>query len=437
MGFGGRSLLPNSARPRRDWDLSSVRSRVEAPEGAIGGVLGLQRTAGNRAVSRAIDHGDYHDVGLLQRQPTTVPEIQGKPGAKLSAREAVHQLELKFFAQDGLYSTMHGALDRFREDMKTTLGWFAGEKKASSKEKAGVDAVQAAAVAAAKDKAKEAVTDGLKALAGLIPKVGGPAATAAGIVAGVLWKEFDKIADYDPVITQVALKKPHQHYIEAVDKTLKQSNRTLQVTLTQSEDEMAAGSVDEVTSLIATVDAAIKQVDTRFYLDLVQGYRAIAPASSVELETPHARWTGEKRGLWGGGTYITPIKSGTVYVEFKASGFAVEDIQFVRTVVPELPSDVLASLGDLDESLTLGSLVGTAKLLMEGTYGGWQMRIVKEATGQIVPADSPSYTEQYLVEVARARGIREKTLKDAAFDGAISVYAKIISSPLKDTKLSA
>jgi hypothetical protein len=124
-------------------------------------------------------------------------------------------------------------------------------------------------------------------------------------------------------------------------------------------------------------------------------------------------------------------------VEFKASGFAVEDIQFVRTVVPELPSDVLASLGDLDESLTLGSLVGTAQLLMEGTYGGWQMRIVKDATGQIVPADSPSYTEQYLVEVAKARGIREMTLKQTAFDGAIAVYAKIISSPLKDTKLSA
>jgi len=381
----------------------------------------------------------------LQRDTTTaaprtsvVPQIKGTTSAKLSNKEAVHQLVLKLFAEDGLFSTLHRIVANFRDDMKTELGWYAGDKKASSKQKSGVDAAVQAAATTAKSKGKEAITAGLKYLASLLPAVGGPAGTAAGVVAGVLWSQFDKIAEYDPVITEIAQKAPHQHYIEAMEKTLTAANRSLQETLTANEDEMAAGSIDEIKSLIATVDLAIKEAEKQFYMELAQGYRAVAPAKTVELQTPHARWTGEKRGLWGGGTYVTPIKSGTIYVEFKAGGVRPEDIQFVRTVVPELPSNVLGSLNDADPSLTLGHFAGTARLVMEGELGGWQIRLVREAGGKLVPADAPSYTKQYLQEVAKAQGGREGTSSEReAFNGAVLVYAKIISTPLRETKLSA
>ena len=378
------------------------------------------------------------DVATAAPGTTRVPQIKGKPGAKLSSMEAVHQLELKFFAEDGLFSTLHHIVANFKDDMKTKLGWYVGEKKASSKKKTGLDVAAQAVTTTAKTKAKEAIIAGLKHVAVLLPAGGGPARMVAGVVGGVLWDQFSKIAEYDPVITEEAQKAPHQHYIEATEKTLSRANRTLQETLTANEDEMAAGSIDEIKSLIAIVDQAIKEAEKSFYLELVQGYRAVAPATTVELPTPHAKWTGEKRGLYGGGTYVTPITSGTIYVEFNARGDRPEDIRIVRTVIPELPSNVLASLNDADPSLTLGYLAaGTARIVMEAKTGGWEVRIVWEAGGKLVPADAPSYTMQYLISIARARGAREKTLEREAYNGAVFVWTKIINTPLREAKFDA
>jgi len=411
-------------------------------------LLRLQQGPGNGYCSRLLAE-DASPVRagaagpLLQRDGTIVKpksgvesQIKGKSGAKLSGTEAVHRLELKLFAEDGFFSTLHRVVGRFKDDMKTELGWYAGDKKASGKKKTGLDAATQAVVGTAKTKAKEAITDGLKLLASQIPKVGGPASTAAGIVAGVLWSQFDKIAEYDPVVTELAQVAPHQHYIEALEGTLAKANRELQVTLTENEDEMAAGPLDDVKALTTKVDEATNNAEKTFYFDVVQGYRAVAPARTVELETPHARWSGEKRGLYGGGTYVTPIKSGTVYVEFKAKGVDVDDIQIVKTVVPELPKDVLGHLNESDPSLTLGHLAGTAQMLIEGATGSWQIRIVREPGGKLVPADQPSYTKQYLREVAKARGAREATMEGESMNGATFVYAKIITTPLKDANLS-
>ena len=281
--------------------------------------------------------------------------------------------------------------------MKTELGWYAGDKKASSKKKKGVDAAMDAAASAAKSKAKETVTSGVKYLAGLIPKVGGPAGNAAGVLAGVVWKEFDKIAEYDPVITEPALKQPHQHYIEAADLARRRRAGSLVNELTANMDEMAAGSVEDVKATIKLVDDAIAQVDARFYLDLVQGYRESRPPrpSSSRRLTPSG--PARSAGLWGGGTWVTPIKSGTIYVQFKASGSRPDDIKIERTVVPELPSDVMERFDSVSSSLTLAHLVETDELVMEGdVMNGWEVRIVKDATtSKLTWAESPSYSDQY------------------------------------------
>ena len=394
----------------------------------------LQGSHGNAYVSRLAQ------TALLQRDrpQTAAPPIKGQPGAVLSAGEAVHQLLLKLYGADGLFDTMGVHLARFEGDMKTELGWYAGDKKASSKKKKGVDAAMDAAAGAAKSKAKETITSGVKYLANLIPKVGGPAGTAAGILAGVVWKEFDKIAEYDPVITEPALKQPHQHYIEAADLARKAASRSLVNELTANMDEMAAGSVEDVKATIKLVDDAIAQVDARFYLDLVQGYRDIAPAKTVELETPHAQWTGEKRGVWGGGTWVTPIKSGTIYVQFKASGSRPDDIKIERTVVPELPSDVMERFDSVSSSLTLAHLVETDQLVMEGdVMNGWEVRIVKDATtSKLTWAESPSYSAQYCGAVAESMGHHGSEDHFKFHTGAVNVYAQIVNTPLSQAKLS-
>ena len=399
---------------------------------AAGMLTRMQSTHGNAHVSRLARSAQ------LQRNPSADAPVKVKPDATLSAREGAAQLVVKLFGTDGLYDTMGKHLTSFENDMKTELGWYAGDKKASSKKKKGVDAAVDAASSAAKSKAKETITAGVKALAGLIPKVGGPAGTAAGLLAGVLWKEFDKIAEFDPMVTEPALKQPHQHYIEAMDLARRRSSRTLMEQVTANLDEMSAGSVEDVKAMLKLVDDGIAQVDARFYLDIVKGYRDIAPAKTIEPETPHAQYTGEQRGIWGGGTWVTPIKSGTIYVQFKAAGSRPDDIQIVRTLVPELPSDVMERFDSVASSLTLGHLVEMDELVMEGdVMNNWKVRIVKEATtSKLKWAESPSWTEQYLSGVAEAMGGPRNEDHFKFHTGAVNVYAKIATTPLSQAKLS-
>jgi hypothetical protein len=399
--------------------------------GAAGLLIELQHSHGNAYVSRLAQ------TALIQRDPQTDAPIKVKKGSVLSPGEAVDLLQAKLWSATGLFDTMGKHLAHFEDDMRTQLGWYAGDKKKSSKEKEGMDAATAAASSAAKSKAKEVITSGVKVLAGLIPKVGGPAATGAGALADVLWKQFDKIADYDPVITEPARKKPHQQYIEALDKARVEGSRALQADFIANKDEMAAGGLEAIMGMMKTVDDGLATVDKRFYLDLVQGYRAIAPSKTVELETPHAKWSGEKRGLWGGGTYVTPIKSGTIYVEFSAKGSLPEEIKIERTIVPELPKDVMERFDETDSSLTLGDLVWTNPLVMEGdVMNGWEVRILKDSQSNLTWADSPSYSQQYLSAVASARGYTGSEDHYKFHTGAVNVYAKIITTPLNKAELS-
>ena len=401
------------------------------PGVAAGMLTRMQATHGNAYVSRLARSAQ------LQRNPSTDAPIKVQPDAPLSAREASTQLLMKLFGADGLYATMGKHLTQFEGDMKTELGWYAGDKKSSDKKKKGVDAAMEAASSAAKSKAKETITAGLTALVGLIPKAGGPAGTAAGLLAGVLWKEFDKIAEFDPMVTEPALKQPHQHYIEAMDLARRRSSRTLMELVTANLDEMSAGSVEDVKHMLKLVDDAIATVDGRFYLDIVQGYRDIAPAKTVEPETPHAMHTGEKRGIWGGGTWVTPIKSGTIYVQFKTKGSRPEDIQIVRTIVPELPSDVMERFDSVSSSLTLAHLVETDELVMEGdAMNNWKVRIVKDRTSKLKWAESPSWTEQYLSGVAESMGGPRNEDHYKFHMGAVNVYAQIVNTPLAQAKLS-
>src|SRR5262249_48652114 len=69
-------------------------------------ILFLQRTIGNHASRRLISSGAL-GAKLLQRDTPGArvgPQIKDKPGAKLSSMEAVHLLELKIVAEDGLFN---------------------------------------------------------------------------------------------------------------------------------------------------------------------------------------------------------------------------------------------------------------------------------------------------------------------------------------------
>ena len=113
---------------------------------AAGMLTRMQSTHGNAYVSRMAQSA------LIQRNPSKTVDapIKVQPGAELSAREGAAQLVVKLFGADGLYDTMGKHLTQFENDMKTELGWYAGDKKASSKKKKGVDAAMEAASSAAK-----------------------------------------------------------------------------------------------------------------------------------------------------------------------------------------------------------------------------------------------------------------------------------------------
>src|SRR5690606_15576691 len=107
-------------------------ARTTAPSFSPSTILKLQRTIGNQAVRRLMGH-------TLQRAPGggatevvgNAPKVPTVADAKLDAGEAASLVELRLFDSNGYFATVKDEINKFKSDMTTELGWYAGDKKES------------------------------------------------------------------------------------------------------------------------------------------------------------------------------------------------------------------------------------------------------------------------------------------------------------------
>ncbi len=171
----------------------------------------------------------------------------------------------------------------------------------------------------------------------------------------------------------------------------------------------------------------------------MSGYLPLSPSKSLELETPHAKFTGEGRGFTpfvGSSTYVSQIEHRDIYVELKATSYVLEQMQIIRTVVPELPSTVLAQLN------TQNNFFGTLpyrRLVIEADSPLGPARIVfNTSDGSFDIPISPHFSSAFLREVFKVQtGSLGGKYSSAEFSGAVHILSWILNQPLNRMNFSA
>jgi hypothetical protein len=281
-----------------------------------------------------------------------------------------------------------------------------------------------------------------------------PAGLAAKAIVSIVEGVVSEIASYEPVITQPALKPAHQIYAEGLIAVVNQQQAHLQDQWTKQHDETVARvGVDGIKQYADQIEQATALVSKSYYPHLTAGYIPLAPSRSVELETPHARYTGEGRGVpsFHGPRFVSQIRSGEIFIELQAWDTAPSAMRIVRTVVPELSSKVLARLNDPAE--TQGHSLGTlpyTRLVMEVTTTGGPARVVYDrGSGTFDIPDYPHYSRMFCKEIAKSAGNRADRRGPLDFrtmssppsmlelDGATLLYASVASRPLSELQFQA
>jgi hypothetical protein len=424
-------------------------------------VMQLQRTVGNQAVQRLISGrtGSVSKAGndTLQRDgPTNVrdaPKVPQVDKATLDGSEAASLIELRLFDSDGYFAAVRQRIGDFKDDMVTELGWYAGDKKEKDKKRSPVaDVGMDIAKEQAKKVGKKAVSILVQGLsAGAIGA--GPAGAAAAVLVPLITKLLSD--DYNPVVTKVALKPPHQLFIESLLQIISAQQGELRNQWTKSRTEaIKQEGVAGLTRFAAQIEQATQQIRQRLYPEMVAAYMAFAPAREVTLETPHSKYTGEKQGTidffgYGAGAHFaSKIKSGEIYVEIDASsGYNTSGMRIKRTVVPELPSTVLAELNDPNLPKDMGIAWGTLpykRLIMEAGNSNFPARVTYEpATSKALPTESPHYSAMFCTEVAKAHGNQGNTtlpgqrFSTLELSGASLLYTWVVTRPLSELHFSA
>jgi hypothetical protein len=108
-------------------------------------------------------------------------------------------------------------------------------------------------------------------------------------------------------------------------------------------------------------------------------------------------------------------------IEFKVKGELPEDVTVIKTIIPGL--DLLWYLMGTD--FTLGDLVDATNIEMEADY----------ASGRLTWQDAPSTTRDYFRNVAKALGFSFKTMEEESFLGMITIYAKLMRTPVNEAGL--
>src|SRR5262249_13361778 len=113
--FGASRFAPGTQEGQRliAHELTHVVQRSRVDENRVG------QSNERRGLSSISTLTLQRDTTTAAPRTSVVPQIKGTTSAKLSNKEAVHQLVLKLFAEDGLFSTLHRIVANFRDDMKT------------------------------------------------------------------------------------------------------------------------------------------------------------------------------------------------------------------------------------------------------------------------------------------------------------------------------
>jgi hypothetical protein len=118
-------------------------------------------------------------------------------------------------------------------------------------------------------------------------------------------------------------------------------------------------------------------------------------------------------------------------IEFKVKGELPEDVTVIKTIIPGL--DLLWYLMGTD--FTLGDLVDATNIEMEADYAGDSVKFVRDTSGRLTWQDAPSTTRDYFRNVAKALGFSFKTMEEESFLGMITIYAKLMRTPVNEAGL--
>jgi hypothetical protein len=72
---------------------------------------------------------------------------------------------------------------------------------------------------------------------------------------------------------------------------------------------------------------------------------------------------------------------------------------------------------------------------MEADYAGDSVKFVRDASGRLTWQDAPSTTRDYFRNVAKALGFSFKTMEEESFLGMITIYAKLMRTPVNEAGL--
>lgn len=381
------------------------------------------------------------------------PKVPTVADAKLDAGEAASLVELRLFDSNGYFATVKDEINKFKSDMTTELGWYAGDKKESDEKlspyiEVGVDKAKEKA----KDVGKAALSILIQGLS--VGRIGtGPAGAAAGLLVPLITKLVE--SDYSPVKLEVARKPSYQVFVESLLAIVAKQHSELRNVWTKNRSEaIEQEGAEGLSRYAALIEQATEQVRQRLYTEMVGAYMAYAPQHSVNLETPHSRYTGEKQGvidffgMGDGARYATKFKSTEIYVEIDASsGFHTSNMRVKRTVIPELPSTVLRQLNDpnLPKDMVLAMCkLPFNRIIMEAGSSNAPARVVYDrSTSRVEPAETPHFSRMFCTQVAKAHGDRGNvTLPGQRFTtlelgGATQLYTWVVTRPFSELNFSA
>ena len=147
--------------------------------------------------------------------------------------------------------------------------------------------------------------------------------------------------------------------------------------------------------------------------------------------------------MQGARYWVESIAADEVYVEFAASGFTQSTFRIVRTVVPRLPSTVLAQLNsNTDPHATLSNLP-FRRLVMEANTPVGPVKLMWDpATARLTAADTPHFSKFFCLRVAQTAGVNAnfttgQDMSSGEYTGAVTVYAWIVTQPLGQMHFSA
>jgi hypothetical protein len=417
-------------------------------------LLQLQGMVGNAHVQRMIQRS------VIQRDPphagtTVIAEPPVQAGETLDAQEAVARIDNLLFDSNGFFATAQQVLGQFQQDMVTELGGFAGDRRAAADTPGTARSVATALITdQAKEQGKKALQILVQGLSGTLIAAG-PATATAGVLMTAITTIISGMESYRPVVVVEAATPTHQVYIEGIQRTLRDKHDELRDSFSTQRTEMARNeTVEHLRSYGDSIRQATERLRNRYYGELSAGYLPLSAPRSLELETPHARYSGTMRdhswlfGAIGRDVFVEQIQGHDIYVELRASDYRPENMQITRSIVPELPSRVLGHLNDPQhtQGMRLSDLTHQGnRLVMEVTGpDGNPARIAYQfRTGLFDIPASPHFSEEFCRQITRARGDYTNVRRDgeryssAVHSGAVNLYANIINRSLSQFHFSA